>query len=170
MKKTLNDIKTAPQEGYNLCWAACLEMVIHYFHPSKGIKQREIVAKMYGLENSDDAIDAQTKKYKPMYDKAVTANEIINLSYAFGYCIENKTDESTFWNTIKAEITANRPLIANTGFHYVVISGFSEDAEGMYFIYHDPKKDKEHIKKFKKNGQIMIHDELLTVTRTPVRK
>jgi hypothetical protein len=170
MKKTLNGIKPTKQEGYELCWAACLEMVLHYFYPEKDIKQREIVAKMYGLDNSNDVLDVQTQKYKPMYNKAATADEIINLTYAFECQIEKKTDETSFWDTIKTEITENRPLIANIGFHYVVIWGFSEELEGNYFIYNDPKKDTYSTKKIRNNGQITIQDELLTVTRTSVRE
>lgn len=165
MEKILRGVSICQQQGYELCWAACLEMIFPYFDVKNKIGQNELVARKFGLAQSNDVVDTRTGKIKPMYDKAVMADDIIVLGAAFGYCIENIVDKNTYWATLKAEINENRPLIANIGFHYVVVVGYSEDAEGAYFMYNDPKQAVFRKKRFQNGGNINMDDELLTIKK-----
>jgi ABC-type bacteriocin/lantibiotic exporter with double-glycine peptidase domain len=167
VEKRLSDVKIAKQEGYNLCWAACLEMVLAYFYPEAHIKQCDIVAQMFGLKTREEVMNAETKRYKPNFDQAATADEIIKLGYALDCSIKKITDANLYWATIKIEIDANRPLIANVGFHYVIVWGYLENEDGKYFILNDPKKDTAVTKNFELDGHITIYDELLTVVTRP---
>jgi ABC-type bacteriocin/lantibiotic exporter with double-glycine peptidase domain len=163
MEKILRGVPILKQQGYELCWAACLEMIFCYFNPHNKIAQFEIVARQYGLSNISDVLNAETGKIKPIYNKSIIADEIIKICHSFSYYIERIFDVQTYWATIKSEIMQNRPLIANIGFHYVVVVGFSENTEGDYFFYNDPKKDTLCKKQFIKNDTIQIDDDLLII-------
>lgn len=163
MEKILNGVKNVKQEGYNLCWAACLEMMVGYHNPKKPTNQQDIVAQKFGLTNSNALFDNPTKRYKPKYDQAASADEIIKWAIEFNCSSKQITDKRRYWKTIKTEINENRPLIANLGFHYVVVVGYERNAEGLFFIYNDPKKDYPSRKKFIEVNHITIHDELLTI-------
>ena len=165
MEKILRGVSSSQQQGYELCWVACLEMVFSYFDIENKIGQNELIARKYGLAHSKDVVDTQSGKIKPMYDKAVTAEDISTLSFTFGYCIENIVDKNKYWETLKSEINENRPLIANIGFHYVVVVGYSEDAESAYFMYNDPKQAVFRKKRFRNGENINMDDELLTIKK-----
>lgn len=171
MEKILQGVPIYKQQGYELCWAACLEMVFNFFTPLPKISgsaiskitQYELISYRYGLVGCHDIVDTQTGKIKSIYDKAALADDLIRLGLAYGYSVENRLDVDKYWEILKSEINENRPLIANIGFHYVVIVGFLENEEDAYFFYNDPKKDFLSKKKFRNEHEGINIEELLTI-------
>ena len=158
-------VKMFEQQGYNWCWAACLQMILKYYQPKSVIKQCQIVARKYGETDCNKVFDKINKWAKAEFDKALTQNgDWVNLLQSYNYTIISVQDKKEYWKTITQAIDNQHPIVANMGFHYVVIFGYWEDVStGKYFIYNNPKNSGFSIKKFESCGAIQIEEELLLI-------
>lgn len=160
----LRGVKRYNQVSHNLCWAACLQTIIHFHQPDVFIDQYQIVAKKFAQQKKQDVFDEKTGLIKPAFDRALSKAELVALVADYDFKIDTVSDKAQYWHIITQEINNNRPLIANTGFHYVVILGYNQSEIGEYIICHNPKHLDIRIEKFVSCGKMKIDSDLLLIS------
>jgi Peptidase_C39 like family len=172
MKKTNNIIWNVPfhkQLGHNWCWAACMQMIFNYHEPAKAIQQCTIVAKQLTKTKNQDLTCADVFDKKKQYAKTDfdSQMDLTQIDFVKDYnCVVKKiTDKTLYWQTIKREIAAGRPLIADMSAHVVVIIGYienTEDSAGNFYVLNNPKNDGFGIERFDSCGEVNIKAGLFT--------
>lgn len=140
------------QEQSNWCWAACLEMVLHYYG-ERAVQQCEFANELF------DRSDCCSEASSPDCNKPCQLEDISNL-YQSRNIYSKFVDENVAFSTLQAEIDAGRPVEIvfyekrKTRGHLVIVSGWSI-TEMEEFVYINDPKDSNG------SSRIVAYSELL---------
>ena len=135
-EKTIN-VPQIKQEQSNWCWAACTEMVLHYYGGTT-TRQCDFVNELF------DRTECCLEPSSPNCNRPCGIQDISNL-YSSKHIHNKLVDKAVPFSKLQSEIDANRPVEVvyfwrdwEEPGHSVIVHGWRTDGKGEFVHVNDP--------------------------------